>query len=250
MFLSYLDSSGRPTYNDDKENFVLTSVTINEHQWYSLREKIENLKKTYFPQLPSDKVEFHAKDMMNRSGIYKDLSWATIYEILDSLFAIISDKESRLTIISALIKKCELRKQIDLEQWAHRFVFERLNSYLQTQNDIFAQVGLPHEYGIMIIDSEDKKKDQKLRDKLYDMLNNGTFYSDLNYLIEDPLFTDSKWRNLSQLADCICYCIRKKYRINTDSFHNDNWYKFYELIEPKFHQKNGNYLGYGLKIFP
>jgi len=82
------------------------------------------------------------------------------------------------------------------------------------------------------------------------MLNKGTHYSQLGYLIEDPLFTDSKWRNLSQVVDCIAYCIRKKYRNNNDNKHTRNWEKYYSLIESKFHNKDGNYLRYGLKIFP
>jgi len=149
-----------------------------------------------------------------------------------------------------LIVKSKLRKQIDLEEWGYRFVFERLNSYLDEQNDFLTQAGMPHEYGIMIMDTEGHKKDQKLRDKLSDMLNNGTFYSKLDYLIEDPLFTDSKWRNLSQITDCVCYCIRKQFRNNSNNIHKENWNKYFQLIEPKFHSKDGNYRGYGLKVFP
>ncbi len=33
----------------------------------------------------------------------------------------------------------------------------------------------------------------------------GTIYSKLDYLIEYPLFTDSKWRNLSQIVDCVAF---------------------------------------------
>jgi hypothetical protein len=249
MYLSYLDSSARPDYNDP-ENFVVSSITVNEHQWYSVRGKIEDVKKKHFPHLSPENVEFHAKDMINRTGIYRKLAWAQIYEILDDLFQIISDPDTKISIIASLIVKSKLRKQIDLEEWGHRFVFERLNSYLNEQNEFLASAGMPHEYGIMIMDTEGHKKDQKLRDKLSDMLNNGTFYSKLEYLIEDPLFTDSKWRNLSQITDCVCYCIRKHFRNNSNNLHKQNWDKYFKLIEPKFHHKDGNYHGYGLKIFP
>jgi len=142
------------------------------------------------------------------------------------------------------------QKKIDLEVWGHRFLFERLNKYLNLQNEILAEIGNPHEYGIMIMDSEGYKKDQKLRNKLTGMLFEGTHYSELDYLIEDPLFTDSKWRNLSQVVDCLAYCIRKKYRTNTPSLHTTKWLEYFSMIEKKFHKKNGFYLRYGLKIFP
>ena len=101
----------------------------------------------------------------------------------------------------------------------------------------------------MIMDTEGHKKDQKLRNKLSGMLFDGTRYSELDYLIEDPLFTDSKWRNLSQVVDCVAYCIRKHYRENTSSIHTTKWLEYFSKIEKKFHNKNGYYLRYGLKIF-
>ena len=249
MYLSYIDSSARPSF-DDVENYVVASITVNEHQWYYVRGKIEEIKKKHFPHLSPEDVEFHAKDMINRTGIYRKLEWTKIYEILDDLFKIITDSETHLTIIASLIVKSELRKKIDLEEWGYRFVFERLNSYLDEQNEFLANTGMPHEYGIMIMDTEGHKQDQKLRDKLSGMLNNGTLYSKLDHLIEDPLFTDSKWRNLSQITDCVCYCIRKHFRKNSDNIHKENWNRYFELIEPKFHRKGDNYRGYGLKIFP
>jgi len=250
MYLSYLDSSGRPEYSDP-ENFVLASVTVNEHQWYHMKKEIEQIKLKYFPSIDPEKIEFHAKDMINHSGAYKGLSWNTIYSMLDDFFDFMTRDTTHISIIAAVINKEKLRKKIDLEVWGHRFVFERLNEYLAHQNHLLAESGNPHEYGIMIMDSEGSTKDQKLRNKLTSMLNHGTKYSELGYLIEDPLFTDSKWRNLSQVVDCIAYCIRKKHRKNnTNNMHLTYWEKYYSMIEKKFHSKNGYYLKYGLKIFP
>lgn len=112
------------------------------------------------------------------------------------------------------------------------------------------EAGYPHEYGIMIMDSDGSKNDRKLRNKLTGMMANGTGYSDLGYLIEDPLFTDSKWRNLSQIVDCVAYCIRKKHRKNTNNIHLRYWERYYSMIETKFYSKGKEYLGHGLKIFP
>jgi hypothetical protein len=102
----------------------------------------------------------------------------------------------------------------------------------------------------MITDSEDLKQDQRFRTRLFQSVRSGPFYSHLNNLIEDPLFTDSKWRNLSQLVDCIAYCIRKQYRPNTESVHTHYWQHYYEKLESKFDNPFGSYKGYGLKIFP
>lgn len=116
MFLSYFDSSGRPDYSD-QEDFVLASVTVNEHQWYYARKKIEQIKTKYFPDIQSDRIEFHAKDMINHSGIYKKLSWEEIYSILDDIFEFITSEETHLCIIAAIIKKQKLKPEIDIETW-------------------------------------------------------------------------------------------------------------------------------------
>jgi len=249
MFLSYLDASGRPEYTEP-ENYCLASVTTSERNWQVLENKIKQIKFKHFPSLPDTEVEFHAKEMMNHEGIYKHLDWTIIYSIFDDIFNYVSDPETEIVIISTLIMKQNLRKKVDVETWAYRMLFERLNAYLERRNEQLLQAQFPPEYGIMITDSEGPKKDQNLRQKLFGMLRNGTLYSRLDYLIEDPLFTDSKWRNLSQLVDCIAFCIRRQFRSNPNNHHKPHWDKYYKQVITKFDTVNGNYRGYGLKIFP
>ncbi len=65
MFIIYLDASGRPEQSDP-ESFTLASVIIKEQNYQDLDNKIKQIKLKHFPSLPDEKVEFHAKDMMNR----------------------------------------------------------------------------------------------------------------------------------------------------------------------------------------
>jgi hypothetical protein len=251
MFLAYLDASGRPGF-DDVENFVLASLITNECSWQLIDNGVKKIKLTHFPNLPDSDVELHVKDMMNRHGIFSQLSWNQIYAILDDIFDFIANPSTPITIVSVLIDKKKLWRNKDAETWAYRLLFERIDRFVERQNKGKVAQGLSGlEYGMMITDSEGETKDQKLRRKLHHMLREGTLYNDLDYLIEDPLFTDSKWRNMSQLADCVAYAIRKRYRTNnTPSIHTTNWDKYYTKIEPKFDSPYGSYDGYGLKKFP
>ena len=250
MYFSYLDSSGRPDYTDP-ENFTVASVSVNEIDWYNVDKRLNEIKQRHFPNQELNAIEFHAKDMINRKGIYKHMSWDNIYSFLNDLFKFIALNETCLSIIATIIKKDALVKKIDMEEWNYRFILERLNEYLISQNNLLSQSNNPPQFGILILDSEGSKRDGKLRNKLKNILEHGTRYSKLDYLIEDPLFTDSKWRNLSQVTDCIAYCIRKKYRKNNaNNMHLSYWEYYYSLIESKFYSKDGQYLGYGLKIFP
>lgn len=191
MFIAYIDSSGRP-YNDP-ENLVLASITTNEEDWQYIDNLVKQIKINHFPYLPDDEVEIHAKDMMNHKGIFKNLSWDQIYAIFDDIFDLFQATSKLLIINAVVIKKTKFKKSIDVEEWAYRLLFERLNRFLERKNAQLLESRHPRQYGIMIMDSEGIKKDQRLRNKLIGMLRRGTLYSELTYLIEDPLFTDSKW---------------------------------------------------------
>lgn len=250
MFLAYLDSSGGSTFSDP-ENYVLSAVITNEINWQYIENGLKAIKLSRFPNLPDVDVEFHAKDMMKHEGIYQGLSWTDTYSILNDIFDFISDDGTELSLISVLIDKTKLRKDKDIEKWAFRLVFERLHRFIEKQNaKIILAQGSP-QYGIMICDSYGLKADQRLRQKLYGLLQNGTYYCNLDYLIEDPLFTDSKWRNLSQIADCVAYCIRRQFRSSKNPLRDAYWGSYYKKVTKKFDANaNGNYVGYGLKIFP
>jgi len=228
VFIAYTDASGRPE-RSDRENLVLASIVISERNYQYIDNGIKQIKLKHFPNLPDESVEIHAKDMMNHDDIFKRMSWDEIYAVLIDVFNFLSDPLTDLSIIAVLIKKSKLYKSVDPEIWAHRLLFERLNTFISKQNVKLLEAGFSNEYGIMIMDSEGEKKDQRLRNRLTSMLRHGTMFSQLNYIIEDPLFTDSKWRNLSQLADCVAYGIRKHYRDNNSpSFHTTHWEKFYK----------------------
>lgn len=250
MFLAYLDSSGGATFND-LENYVLSAVMSNEINWQYIDNGIKAVKLKHFPHLPDSEVEIHAMDMMKHRGIYKGLKWEDIFAILADVFNFISDDKTELCLISVLIDKAKLRKDKDIETWAYRLLFERVNKFIEKRNkNLILARGAP-QYGMTIIDSCGLKADQRLRKKLFSMLRNGTLYSNLEYLIEDPLFTDSKWRNLSQIADCVAYCVRRRFRTSRNAFRDLYWESFYEKIKKKFDvNKYGQYRGYGLKIFP
>lgn len=248
MFLAYIDASGRP-YGDD-ENYVLGSIITNEEHWQTIDNSVKQLKLKHFPNLPDEDVELHAKDMLNHDGLFQELSWDCIYAIINDIFNLISHNDTGLSIIGVLIDKKRLQRSIDIETWAYRLLFEHINRFLERQNRSLMEKQHPPQYGIMIMDSEGVTKDQKLRRQLLAILRRGTLYSQFNYLIEDPLFTDSKWRNLSQLVDFVAYCIRKSYRTNTASFHTSKWQSYYAKVVSKFDNPFGSHEGYGLKIFP
>ncbi len=254
MYLIYLDSSGSPLMKEH-EDYVLSAIIVNESDWTMVDNKVKSIKITHFPNIPDSNVEFHAKDMENNSGIYRNLPHNQILKIFDSIYGLFASNEYSdfpASLISIVVQKENLRKKnLDLEVWAHRLIYERLNKFINKKNQAAISNGRYVEYGLMIEDTEGQKKDEKLRNKLRGMLIEGTLYSDLDCLIEDPFFTDSKWRNLSQLVDCIAYCVRRKYKTNQSPAKKQVWDRYFEMISNRFDKSDtGSYNGYGVKIFP
>jgi len=104
-----------------------------------------------------------------------------------------------------------MNDKIDIEMWALRLIFERICWNLKDLNNLLKNAGQKEQYGLMIMDSVSFGFDNKVRNKIRGLLLDGTYYENNDFLIEDPLFTCSHWRNLCQIADIIAYLINYKF---------------------------------------
>ena len=155
--LLHTDVSGRPE-KSDKEDLVLASIVISERNYQYIDNGIKQIKLKHFPRLADEDVEFHAKDMLNHSGIFKTMSWNEIYAVFTDVFNFLADPLTDLSIIAVLIRKNKLYSGVDPELWSHRLLFERLDTFIGKQNAKLIEAGMGNEYGIMIMDSEGLKK--------------------------------------------------------------------------------------------
>ena len=68
----------------------------------------------------------------------------------------------------------------------------------------------------------------------YRLSKSGTKFEKNNYLIEDPLFVNSEYRHLSQLADCVTYFVKKGFRENEPEESHELFKSYYDRLENKF----------------
>jgi len=249
MYLIYMDSSGSPLMKE-KENYALSGIIVNETNWTYIDNKVNEIKIKHFPKMEPDKVEIHAKDMVNRDNVFKNLTYSQIFDIFTDVYNLIGDPDSNLKIISILIQKDKLdhtkKKPFDVEEWGHRLIIERIEKYLEKIN----KSSSIDQFGLIIEDTVSPKYDERTRNKVHAIMAYGTLYSKINYLIEDPLFTDSKWRNLSQLVDCVAYCVRREFMDKQAPAKKKIWNNYFNTISINFDSNGRSYYGYGLKKFP
>ncbi len=244
-----MDSSGSPLMKE-KENYVISAIIVNEAKWTYIDNMVTDIKIKHFPDIEPNKIEIHAKDMVNRDNNFKSLPQTQVFDIFTDVYNLIGDPDSNLKIISVLIQKDKIystkTKSFDIEGWGHRLIIERIEKYLEKIN----KGNETDQYGIIIEDTVSRKYDEKTRNKVHAIMADGTLYSKINYLIEDPLFTDSKWRNLSQLVDCVAYCVRREFMSNQTAAKKQIWDNYFKTISTNFDSNGKQYIGYGLKIFP
>ena len=257
MYLIYIDESGKPNLQDP-EDYVLGALIINENRWVIIDNNVKALKNHFFPTIDDSAIELHASEMVNHENEFQNLTNSQIFDILEACYNLISNIDCCL--IASVIRKDNIYSNIKsrsdindwIEVWGHRILFERICLYLDKVNEENVSNGIPIDYGILLIDSVNRRYDQLLRKKILELFEKGTYYIKNKYLIEDPLFISSQYRNLTQLVDLVSFIVRRRYRNNSsNSFFNQKYLEYFNLIENKFDtDENGTIEGCGIKFFP
>ena len=163
-----MDASGKHL-RKDPENFVLNSVTIHKsHQDY-MNEQIDRIKKNHFLNQNPNNIEIHATDMIHHNGIFKKVKNQKIYKIFDDVFSLLSEDDTKLFIVSSLIKKPKLYLGTDIENLSYKFMLERINEEIKSIND----KNNSNEGCILVLDSEGER-DYEITKKIQRIMVNET----------------------------------------------------------------------------
>ena len=254
MFLTYIDESGKPNYNDTENEYVLAAITIHESEYRHVEDELSKVKQQYFPELNPKNVEIHATDIISRKGLYSKMDLVKRLQLL-------KDVLTPLQKIDAVINCVVIRKDllngrvVDLDNIAYKFLFERLCMTHVKLNKAIIRKGSDPQYGLLFMDSIQPKFDEKIKTRVRDMIVEGTEHIDNDYIIEDVVFVDSRYRAMSQIVDCIAYVVRRFHRLCFSDNVNEMELSFYSdcfnMIKPHLRKgPNRKIIGAGLKIFP
>jgi hypothetical protein len=113
-------------------------------------------------------------------------------------------------------------------------------------SDLCQLTGNHNESGLIIVDRHSSHDhDQIITNYLAEIRLFGSEYHRFEYVIEEPLFTPSRWRNFIQLADAVAYC--SVMQLLFDGF----FIKQFSTIRNRFRSNTtGDIRNYGFKIFP
>lgn len=238
----FLDESGDHSLDKiDKSYpmFVLAGC-IFEFDYYNqtVEQEINKIKLKYFNKR---EVILRSYDIRKQKGEFSSLvDRKKRDQFTEELSQLIS--KLNFQIITATINKNELKKQYtDPDNPYHlclEFILERSIMYL----------GRSGEKMILRIESRETHNDQKLAE-VYERFRNNDHplfkMAEIQSKLVDLSF-NQKTQNIAgmQFADLVAYPIGRKVL----DAKKDN--KPFDIIKSKFHQKNGEILNYGLKVFP
>lgn len=242
----FLDESGHhgiKTKDQEYPVLVLCGCFI-EKSYYKRKftDEINKLKIKYFK---NTKIIFHSRDIRKWQKEFKILGDPKIrndfYKDLDKLIA-----DADFKIIATAILKDKL-----IEQYGPRTdnPYElSLTFILERATFLSDNVGCKHVK--IIAEARGKKEDASLHNQHQLILSHGTAYVESKRLqkrLSDIKFVKKEENILgTQLADLVAYPLATKV------LYPQRENLAFRVIEPKLYRQfpDGDYLGYGLKIFP
>lgn len=244
-YFLFLDESGDHGLNKidpDFPIFVLCGVIMSETDYrLGVNDKFNQLKEKIWK---TKEVIFHSRDIRKWQKEFSILVDPSIrQDFLQSLNQCIT--ESTFSIIASAIDKKEYIKKYgvlnDVYSISLSFILERAIFYLDTKSDV-RQLHV-------VIEKRGKKEDTTLLRYFNIIYNRGTSFVSAERFkatIGGFEFKDKKENeNGLQLADLVAYPIA------TSIMHPQRANPAFDILSSKFYaRKNGDYKGYGLKVFP
>lgn len=248
MYLIYVDESGTPRLGDGTDFYILASFIIHEYKWDEVKQGISLLKAKLFPEQKNTNFEFHMSDIAHRSGIFSKKSKTELFEIIREVFNYISSLDC--TIICVAIKKNQVVSEKKIDFISLRYLMERFEKNIEEKN----KNKMNKDFGLIIMDRISQEIDYKRTKKIRNVRKQiNQIYGKDSFIFEDPIFVDSQYRDMIQIADAIAFCAQRVLRKNEENIDEKTqlFLECFELIKCKFATNSlGEIEGAGLKVFP
>ena len=249
MFLIYVDESGTFEKADISENFVLAGFIISEHDWRKLDDSLKEAKVKHFPEL--EDIEIHTADIIHGKGEFQGKDILKRIKLLEEITNII--EQSEIKVFCVVMKKNNIFTSNIVFNMAYELLYERIAWNISHLNKGLIDAGEPPQYAIIFMDGRDEGRMlRQIRNKVRNLILKGSDYDHSKMIIEDPIFSNSKWRGNIQLADTLAYAFNyenKKKKNNHKGLH-DTIDKIFKIAIKKMIKSNTDFPAYCYKIWP
>lgn len=252
MFLTYIDESGKPDFNQEEGIFGLSAICIHGSLWNTMDRQLRTIKERHFPDMDPSEVEIHLKDIARgKKRPFHQQTTEQKIALLDDCFNLIASSECSL--ISVLVDKSKkYTEEFDIERYCLQYLFERICWHLDAQNRRRTIEDLSPELALLFIDS-DPHHDDMVSEKLMPFYYNGSSSCKNRWVARHPIFMESYKDCMLQLVDLVTYSSRRAFSTSRrpDNLWDQKNLAYFNQLKPRmFTNTNGRIENYGLKIFP
>jgi Protein of unknown function (DUF3800) len=197
----YVDDSGSPNPRDNSDYYVILGVIVHETDLRKLELDTIAFKKNSLREYRQ--CEIHVHDIYKSQKCFCDLVLDRKYEILNDLYDFINGLP--ITLIAVGIDKLEFIKKYDkndIFRAAWTFLVERFEMHID-------DMGKNTNEGLIIVDTSSKIPENDICKIVYRLRKFGSYWKNINHLVEEPIFIKSDFREAIQIADACAYCTLK-----------------------------------------
>lgn len=215
MYLLYVDESGNI---GDTNCFVFAGLAIHESSAKWINQKLEGIAKRFSESAPRD-FELHAHEVFWGKSVWRDINLEKRKQALRDALQILQDMDERNRLFAIVVDKRDAHSKNEIIDLAFTQLITRFDHFVNRRN-----LAGHRNVGILVFDkSAYENKIQKLSLHFRD---NGHSWGNLKYIVEVPLFVDSRASRLIQLADILAYAVFRKFERNDNSL--------FSIIENRF----------------
>ncbi len=236
--IMYVDDSGAADHKDKSEQYILSGVIVHKDNVKNMKNAVNQYKTDHFIDDYID-AEIHTHDIFKSREEFTRITLETKYQLLNNLYNTVSNLD--ITTISVIINKKLLK-----EQYPTWKVFNTAWTYLIERFDKHIECGdHANEGGIVKIDKSTSKQQADVFKIVNELRKEGSYWQNVNHIIQEPTFVNSAGVEGVQVADAIAYCT---FRNKTGS---TKFKPYWDKIYDKFRKgSDGRVSGYGIKEFP
>jgi len=214
LYLLYLDEAGDFNGWQKQNCAVLGGVAIHEGQLTRISSLVDQLQAKWFPGITLP-LEFHASAIRAGRDRFREFSPADRAKMLADLYDILANEHSPgLIAFATSTDVSSVQTPIQALGDAFEDVCQRFNTFLVRG---FGK-GVKNK-GLLIIDRS-SYSEPLYRDLVSRLRSAGTRYGYLGNIVDIPLFTESHYTRLMQLADWVVWAVFRYHESNDPTYLN------------------------------
>ena len=212
MHILYVDESGS-VVDPAQDYFALSGIAVFERGIFHLERAVDNLVAAWGLGSDPNQIEIHGSPMYQGSGIWRKQPRADRERMMNEALGMLRGQRS-IRAFGVAMHKSAIADSDDPVLFAFEEICIRFDRFLIR---IRRRAGIrERQPGLVLLDESQHKAKLQLHAQY--LRDHGTRWGRILNLPQMPVFVDSRYHRIVQLADLVAYGLRRRYEYQDDRF--------------------------------